>query len=72
MNTQEQTQSMSSHRLGAHSYHEEPKQQHTESSDTGAVKTQEQTQSRSYRSVSRFQEKEKKGEMITKNDNIKW
>jgi hypothetical protein len=24
-----------------------------------------------YRSVSRFQEKEKRGEMITKNDNIK-
>jgi hypothetical protein len=29
-------------------------------------------QLRYLKSVSRFQEKEKRGEMITKNDNIKW
>jgi hypothetical protein len=30
-NTKEQTQSRISHRLSAHSYHKEPKQEHTES-----------------------------------------
>ena len=46
-NTKEHTQSRSSQRLGAHSIHEEPKQEHTVSRGKVAGNTQEQTQSRS-------------------------
>jgi hypothetical protein len=42
------------------------------SSKKSKAKYIEKQKAEKYRSVSRFQEKEKRGEMITINDNIKW
>jgi hypothetical protein len=47
VSTREQTQSSNIQRLGTHSYHDEPKQEHTDSRSKVEGNTREQTQSRS-------------------------